>query len=125
MSDRARRRLVAVLFLSAATFACGSESDDSGAPPGGEDGVCAKETRGQPYSAGLKYVGSAGLTVTLVESKPAPPTPADNVWTLQITDAAGAAVLGATVVLDPRMPGHPHGSCSTVVVTELTDGKYR
>jgi len=55
---------------------------------------------------------------------PDPPTAGQTTLTITVTDAAGAPVTGATVVVDPQMPSHGHGSTETPVVSEVGDGVY-
>ncbi|MEQ1567452.1 MAG: FixH family protein [Myxococcota bacterium] len=61
------------------------------------------------YVAGFSVVSAAGLTVTLVDAVPAPPDVGDNLWTVTVTDAAGAPVSGLASELTPWMPLHAHG----------------
>lgn len=48
-----------------------------------------------------------------------------NTMTVTVKDAAGAAVAGATVTVDPQMPAMGHGSIDTPVVTDNGDGTYK
>jgi hypothetical protein len=44
--------------------------------------------------------------------------------TIELLDAAGNPVDGATIVVTPWMPDHAHGSAVKPVVTSLGGGKY-
>jgi hypothetical protein len=60
------------------------------------------------------------------ESTPSPvPLLTLHTWTITITDAAGAPVRGANVLVLGGMPAHSHGLPTTPVVRELGDGRYR
>ena len=132
MNQRVASRVLVALFLSFAGAACGGGSDDlaggaGGGPPVGPDGVCANETRGETFAAGMTFEGEKGITVTLADSNPAPPVADRNIWTIEITDATGAPVLGAAVEAIPIMAhgsGGGHGTIE-VVVSELGGGTYR
>jgi YtkA-like len=114
--------LVVLLFIGAG---CGSDSGDNAGGGTVQEGVCAKEKRGQQYSVGLTCAGGAGVKLTFVDAQPAPPRLGDNTWTFKLTDASGANVVGATVKLVPIMVDHGHGSATTASLTELGDGVYR
>ena len=103
--------------MALVALAAGCDGDDDPVDPG-ETSMCAEETRADAYAAGMEKQGDKGLIrVRLVAGEPAPPAKGENAWTLQITDAAGAPVDGATIVVTPRMPDHGHGSAKTPVVT--------
>jgi hypothetical protein len=127
MKQRAGFWLSVMLLLSLAVAACGGSDDPVEGPPPVDDGVCANDTRGETYAAGMTFEGENGLTVTLEDASPAPPVALENTWTIEITDAAGAPVTGATLDVEPIMShgGNPHGTPTKVVVTELGGGRYR
>lgn len=130
MNQRVASRALVVVMLSFAGTACsgGDEADGNHKhpdPPVTPDGVCVNETGGETYSAGMTFEGDNGITVALADSKPAPPVYGDNTWTIEITDAAGAPVVGATVVVSPIMVKHGHGPGTDPVVTEIGGGTYR
>jgi hypothetical protein len=118
---------LSVALLLSFTAACsGSDGPDEPLPPA-DDGVCADDTSGETYAAGMTFDGKKGLTtVTLEEASPAPPVASQNTWTIAITDAAGAPVVGATLTVEPFMKhgGSGHGTAAKVVVSELGDGRY-
>ena len=118
---------VSMAVVTAAMVAGCSGEDDSGssgttsgsAPATG----CAADTRKDVYTAGLsKPAGS--LSVKLVESRPGPPIKGTNAMTLEIADAGGKPVDGATITITPWMPDHAHGSAVKPVVTPAGGGKY-
>jgi hypothetical protein len=126
------RLLVASFALAAlaAVAGCSSSSSSGGATsPGANDdsGVigCGGDKRAEAYSAGMGQKGTGGIfRFELANANPAPETTGTEVWTLKVTDAAGAAVTDATFpVMKPWMPEHGHGT-STVTVTNNHDGTY-
>lgn len=48
-----------------------------------------------------------------------------NTLDVNLTDAHGAALAGATIAVTPYMPAHGHGSSTTPKVTDLGGGAYR
>lgn len=65
-----------------------------------------------------------GAFIVAAAWNPDPPAVGQNTLTLTVTDASGAAVTGATVVVDPQMPTHGHGSSEDPVITEVGAGVY-
>jgi hypothetical protein len=115
------RALIVVLAVSL-TGACDGDDDADGSG-GTTSAPC--DGAGETYSAGMSKPGSAGkLTFTLLDSKPAPPGVNDNVWTVAISDGAGAPVVGASVLVKTWMPEHGHSSSAQAVVSEPEGGKY-
>ena len=127
MKQRAGSGLSVVLLLSLAGAACGGSDDPVEGPAPGDDGVCANDTRGETYAAGMTFEGENGLTVALEEASPAPPVALENTWTIEITDAAGAPVTGASLEVTPIMchGSSCHGTPTEVLITELGGGRYR
>jgi len=119
-------RTLMALWIVAASLglvaACSSDDDgSSGASPAIG---CAADSRKDIYAAGLaKPAGQ--LEVMLVESRPGPPIRGTNALTIEIRDAAGSPLDGATVTVTPWMPDHAHGSAARPVVTSLGGGRYR
>jgi len=119
------KRFVAVgLLVTGPLLGCSSEphdaSHDASAPTG-----CAAETRADAFVLGLAKALPNGLVVRLVAATPAPPAKGDNTWTVEIVDAAGKPVSGATVAVVPFMPDHGHGTAVAPTVTpEAAPGKY-
>lgn len=119
--------LVAGSLLLSLAGGCSSSSDDTGSS-GGSSGAlqstaCSQDTRKDVYTAGLSKKNDA-LTVMIVESTPSPPKKGTNTMLLQIADAAGKPVEGATVSVTPYMPDHAHGSAVVPAVTPMGEGKY-
>src|SRR5690606_14419014 len=93
-----------------------------------------------PYIARMKYLllalplllagcggdtnDDAGSLRIEAQVDPAPPRIGRNALHIQVRDAAGDPVEGATVTVDPFMPIHGHGSTETPVVTEIGGGAY-
>jgi len=108
---------------------CSSSDDESGSSgsSGGSSGfqskACSQDARKDIYTAGLSKKNDA-LQVMIVESTPSPPKKGTNTMLLQIVDAAGKPVEGATVSVTPYMPDHAHGSAVVPAVTSMGEGKY-
>jgi hypothetical protein len=121
-------RLVCALpiALAATLFACSSDSQPSG---GGSNvspaGVGGRVADGQAdvYAPGLTKAAGT-MTVKLVEAKPGPPVKGNNELTLEVLDASGQPVDGATVTVTPWMPDHAHGSAVKPTVTPTGGGRY-
>jgi hypothetical protein len=60
----------------------------------------------------------------MVEATPAPPAKGTNAMTLELTDAGGKPIDGATITVTPFMPDHAHGSAVTPVVAPAGPGRY-
>jgi hypothetical protein len=119
--------LVVILAGALLVGACSSDDTEEGGSSGSSGGfqntACAQDTRKDIYTAGLAKQ-SAALSVKIVESTPSPPKKGTNTMLLQIDDAAGKPLEGATVSVLPYMPDHAHGSAVTPVVTAMGGGKY-
>jgi hypothetical protein len=108
----------AVGFLLAA---CGS--DDSSGNGSALSTGCAADNRKDVYTAGMtKPAGS--LEVKILDAKPGPPVKGTNEMTLEVLDASGQPVDGASITVTPFMPDHAHGSAVTPIVTPSGGGKY-
>lgn len=120
-----------VPVIVAGLVACSSSSSSSGNGGGGDagdDGVigCNGDSRAETYAAGMAQTGKAGVFKFVLEkSVPAPASAGSSLtWTLQVLDASGKPVDGATFpVLHPWMPLHGHGT-SQVMVTAGGNGTY-
>lgn len=109
------------LFL-ACTLACvGCGEDGSEMPSDGGSGLTCAET--EEYVAGIEKVTSGGLSISIEDASPAPPTMGDNTWVVEIEDAAGALLDGATLLGKTWMPKHQHGTPAPAV-TPLGNGRY-
>jgi hypothetical protein len=131
MANHARtfvRLSIAVVAGGLLLAACSSGSEPATGSSSGSSGAfqttaCDQDTRKDVYTAGLAKQ-AAGLTVKILESTPSPPQKGTNTMTLEIDDAAGVPLDGATVAVTPWMPDHAHGSALTPVVAPLGGGKY-
>ncbi len=121
--------LLPIVLTSALLVAC--SSDDGGAEGGSGNTVatgCAGDTRKDVYTAGLaKPAGT--LSVKLLEArtangKPGTPIKGTNALTLEVVDAGGQPLEGATVTVTPWMPDHAHGSAVKPEVKVMGGGKY-
>jgi len=88
-------------------------------------GVCAEEDRAVPIDVGADVDGENGALVFRVLSMdPAPPDLGENDWTVSITDPQGVALEGCSLVADPWMPDHGHGSNEPEGVAGAAAGEY-
>lgn len=103
--------------------ACDGDNEPHGHPDGGHTGT---ECQGIPdYFAGMQASGVGGTVVKLLDSEPAPPVAAGhNTWTVELRDAAGTLLDGASIVARTWMPAHQHGE-TPPAVTPLGNGRYR
>lgn len=119
-------RLLAFTFIAAiAAAACSGDDDDTSSSGGtsGPAGGCAADTRKDVYTAGMtKPAGQ--YQVKIVEAMPGPMIKGMNAMNIEIVDANGQPVDGATVTVTPFMPDHGHGSARPVVVKPEGNGKY-
>ena len=76
------------------------------------------------YEDGMQKRGEMGIFSIKLTSTPGPPSKGTNMWTLELSDSAGA-IEGAQITVTPWMPEHGHGSTSPVTVTEESGGTYR
>ena len=103
-------------LVACLAIGCGSGSD--GSPDGGLHA-----------GADLARTATTEKGLFRVVYEPAldpPPLHTIHDWILTVTDADGAAVDGANVLIDGDMPEHQHGLPTKPEVTEsLGDGRYR
>lgn len=112
--------------------ACGG---DGAAPTDGDAGLsgdalfaqCQADPRGETYAPGLAHAGRKGaLNVTLLSSDPGPPVRGNNVWVIDVRDAAGAPAADLTMTVTTFMPDHNHGSAVRPKITPgASPGQYR
>ena len=133
-SQRRFLSLVAIAGALGLFAACGGEQEDGGhgqgtdaAAPGAMFEDCKDDPRVDAYVAGMQETSVAGrFLVKLLSSEPGPPTKGNNTWTIEVTDAAAAPQPGMSVVVDPFMPDHGHGTSVEAVVEPLGQpGQYR
>jgi hypothetical protein len=61
------------------------------------------------------------VTLTLVQTDPTPLDRGDNTWTVLLLDGDGVPLVDASVVLEPTMPGHGHGTFPATFEGTATD----
>ncbi len=112
------------LLMTAAGAGCSGDDEGGGdannSPPATG---CAADGRKDIYTAGLSKPAGR-FSVKLVESRPGPPIKGTNAMTLEVLDASGQPLDGATITVTPWMPDHAHGSAVKPEVTPLGGGKY-
>jgi hypothetical protein len=134
MPRRIARR-TALLAALLGLPACGGDSGDGGGAvmdaAAGDSGItfipCTDDPRVDHYSAGMEKAGAMGkLKMKLLSSEPAPPAQPLDVWTVEITDPAGAPQSDLTLVASPYMPDHRHAPPVPPLVSALPEpGRYR
>jgi hypothetical protein len=127
----------AALTVDAAMTGDGAMADDGGASEAGATACASLNYPVDPFATGMKKAGKAGIfTFVLVSADPSPPNdPQFNTWTVQVLDASGAPVPGATISLpnsdpalgwsfqkNPWMPNMSHGSSVVNTITNNGDG---
>jgi hypothetical protein len=116
--------IASALLAGVVTIAgCSSSDDSNDKSAASATNGCAADNRKDIYTAGLTKA-AGNLTIKMVDAAPAPPSKGMNTMTLEVTDASGKPVDGATVTITPFMPDHGHGSARTPVVTPAGGGKY-
>lgn len=94
------------LLLPLLIWSCGEEPSN-----GHIHNICDNSTDTVPFETGMVLTSQDGaLQLTVVTTEPNPIDRGDNTWTVALRDAAGDPVSGASVVLEPTMPGHGHGT---------------
>ena len=111
---------------------CGGRDDDGHSHDAAvTDGAmfedCKDDPRIDAYVAGLQKASAAGrFQIKLLGSEPGPPQKGNNTWTIEVSDAAAAPQAGLTVVVEPFMPDHGHGTTVKAMVEPLASpGQYR
>ena len=115
------RLTVLMAAMSGVLAACGSTSDPSSSQPAA--GKCVNETRAEPFSAGVTFEGTHGVSVSLMDSNPAPPAQGDNKWTLEVKES-GTEIADATITAEQKMVDHGHPGSKRIGVTSLGAGSY-
>jgi hypothetical protein len=78
---------------------------------------CQTDPRVSSTALPLTLSGPAGYRVTLSDRAPNPSAKGLNQWTIAVTDAMGAPLAGANLVLETSMPDHGHSSTPPVAPT--------
>ena len=119
------RVALAASLIAAALGAC-SNPATGGSDDAAIHSACALETRAEVYQPGMQHACASGTyDIKLVTSTPGPPQKGNNAWLVQIADAQGQPVTGATLQAVPFMPDHGHGTAIVPAITELGSGQYR
>ncbi len=94
-------------LMCVAVLACTPDptGTDAGTTPDAAGPTCGNASVGQELSD-----AASGLHATLDTISPQPAERGNNTWTLRITNATGAVVTGAQVLLHPFMAAHGHGT---------------
>jgi hypothetical protein len=90
-------------------------------------GMLCSDARADNWTLPIAKASKNGaFNVTLVDSTASPPIIGDlTKWTLQIADATGAMLDGATIAVKPWMPDHGHGtSVNATVMPVGAPGQY-
>lgn len=116
---------VALTIAGIASAGCSSSDSNPGTSQHPASDECASDTRAEPFSAGMTFEGTNGMTIGLMDSDPAPPALGDNTWTLDLKDSSGAEVADATMTVKQTMVDHGHGGSKTIKVTSLGGGSYK
>jgi len=120
-------RWMLVPFL-ALPLGCGSPSagtDDTSTAVEVEVG-CSTDPRGLSPLVGASVASLDGTVRVTVESvDPSVPVRGNNFWVVQVADAAGTPLEGATISIQPFMPDHGHGSPSPASAESLAGGRYK
>ena len=119
-----------MLCLSVLCLACGDDHDHeghhhhhSGPGPAVDAG---SGLQGDEYIAGMEKVSTDGhFRVALIESTPIPQDLTLYTWVLEVRDADGQPIDGASVVAEPTMPDHGHGTFPITTPGVAADGVGR
>ncbi len=116
--------LALALSLSLAGAACSSDGGPATSTPDVATG-CSNDPRVLTLAGGLTVTGAAKqLVVALISLAPATVTKGVNEWTIELRDATGRPLDGATITVTPYMPDHGHGASVVPTVTALGGGRY-
>ncbi len=118
------RTFLCALALAGLAVGCGGSSSNPPPTTTNPTGLCAKETRADPYTPPMMKAGT-GFQVKFLDSDPAPPAKDNNNWTIEITDANGSPIDGATITVVPYMPDHGHGTSVKPTIVPMGSGKYQ
>lgn len=110
-----------IVAISLIMVGC-DEGGHSGAmpPQSSEPSSC------QEYVQGISATADTGrYVVAIQDANPAPPDKGLNTLSLRLTDAEGQPVdSGVTLVVEPWMPAHGHGSTNVTAQSRGADGLY-
>lgn len=119
-----------LLYLGAALIACGNDHDHDGDDHADAGPVSTADAgtalQGDEYIAGMEKVSTDGhFRIALVESTPIPQDLTLYTWVLEVRDADGQPIDGASVVAEPTMPDHGHGTFPITTPGVASDGVGR
>ena len=124
-------RFVSLSFVCAAAFVCGACGSSSGddtnvsvADAGLTPTACAQDTRKDVYTAGLTKTTASNIALKVMSANPAPPQRDVNDLVLELLDASGNPLDGASLSVVPWMPDHGHGSSVKPTITPTGGGLY-
>lgn len=110
-------RFLTALCLTLSTLACGADEGDKR-----HGNMCDDSSQTIPFQLGVPLPSSSeAFTLTISNASPSPIDRGDNTWTVQLLNANGDAVNDATLVLEPLMPGHGHGTFPATFTGNSTD----
>jgi hypothetical protein len=111
------KRAVAISFVALWLGCGGSNNTAQDMTPGPPDfegavGKLCTDARADAWTLPIMKTSANGsFKVTLLSSAASPPLIGDlTEWTVQVADASGAMVDGATIAVKPWMPDHGHGT---------------
>jgi hypothetical protein len=119
---------VALAALTTTAVACSTGSTPAGAEDAGgldtSDLVSCDDPRVEAFAPAMQQMGASGVfRFVLISSVPSPPADQTNVFVVEVLDAGGNKVTGATLTAVATMPTMNHGT-SDVLVTPNADGTY-
>jgi hypothetical protein len=121
-------------FLACSSSTSSSGASGSGAGDGGDDGAaaCAASTpqldaKLETYDAGMAQWGTSKVFQFVLQDSSPPPVSGGTslTWTIEILDASGKPVTGASFTkIHPWMPVHMHGTSEVMVTAGSKPGTY-
>lgn len=107
--SRLAMTLFLALFIGAGLAACGDDAEDTENNDHADNGV---------------LVSADGHFKAELHAMPDPPVTGVNMVHLKLMDAQDEPVTGATIEVEPFMPGHGHGTPEVPTFVEDGDGMY-
>lgn len=126
MSSKWFALLGMIAVLAAALFgaSCVSGDDDDDDDDSAADDDTTDDDSGDDDASGGAVDSDSGLFSGNFTPDPDPPVAGDNELAIELFDAEGAPLIGATVEATPFMPSMGHGSDEDAVVDEIGEGAY-
>lgn len=116
-------------FVSAcgtSTSSSSTQGDATASAGASMQSICATDPRAEAYAVGLTATATDGaLSVKYLDADPAPPSKGLNTWNIEVDDAKGRPVEGATISVKLWMPDHGHGASVVPTVTDMGKGQYQ